>query len=385
LYQKKKREVAEMRKRIKKDGQVLLALFLCVSLVLGSLGNWLWTGSKASLASTADEDGPFATMYDSSVLVEEELSKIEAANKREEESLEKSIAEIERSLSAIAMAGMSVEGVLKDMVNTSPKAPMEEALSAGEQKAQLLEKKAQREIYLLEFQEKTRKELQQTRKQLENNLQVDRYIIKYKSPDKATITRHIANRDIVKVEAVDNRLSNEKCELLFLSEKVNPLELAQQLKKAAVEKDIAYIQPDFALNLEETDTAGEPSDNGSTGTASAGESTNSEIAADTTSEATVEEAAESEPSNGETPNNETADSGGGTTGPETDTVGGATATPEENETPAVEDTAPDSQNTGTTQDGGREEITEPAATEPEPPNTANNQKEANEKEITTPS
>jgi alpha-tubulin suppressor-like RCC1 family protein len=84
-------------------------------------------------------------------------------------------------------------------------------------------------------------------KQIYENTRVDRFIVKYKS-DNANISK-VRGITVQSTKRISRAASQGSTyiEVVQLAERVNPAELADQLREAGLENKIEYIQPDFLM------------------------------------------------------------------------------------------------------------------------------------------
>ena len=82
--------------------------------------------------------------------------------------------------------------------------------------------------------------------QIYENTRPHRFIVKYKSFDSISSSRFLEE-----MQPQIKPLAGQDCmEVITLADKINPAELAHQLRSAGVAGEIEYIQPDFTLSLE---------------------------------------------------------------------------------------------------------------------------------------
>ena len=84
---------------------------------------------------------------------------------------------------------------------------------------------------------------------LNNIYKNERFIIKYKNNDHKSFKDIISNTEI-KIDEINNVISSDRIELIKLSRKINPSELANILKHKGIENIIEYIQPDYILSTD---------------------------------------------------------------------------------------------------------------------------------------
>jgi len=136
---------------------------------------------------------------------------------------------------------------------------------------------------------------------------IDRYIVKYKDDQtgldiESAITEQVLSSNSLSELEEDSELSVSSparnmsgcMEVIVLSEKVNPIELAAELEAAGMAKVIEYIQPDFTMSYAEIDSEGsEPVDEGEedpgTGTEEQGESEEETVTEDPLDEPLTED------------------------------------------------------------------------------------------------
>ena len=232
-----------MNKIFQRRIKTILALILCSAIILS--GSIYWWGFAGYSAIAAIGGGAYTSMYDSNLLVEQELSKIAASYEQEEAGLERSIAELDelgaletdRTWDSSRAANGDDANLASDTLDTH-------SLTGSVARTQIEE-----ELRLLR--QDKQQELQESREHFQQNLQVDRFIIKYKKENHKSIADKIAALETEALQLNPLSPENGKYELLQLSEKVNPQELAQQLKGQTAEREIEYIQPDFSLGLED--------------------------------------------------------------------------------------------------------------------------------------
>ena len=141
------------------------------------------------------------------------------------------------------------EKALKDELKALEKAEREaeRAREKAEMEVQKAAEKAEKEARKQQRKAEKEKRMQEKEAELKDQHQQDRYIVKYKSSRSKSIETLYAGADIQSAEIAGPE--GERIELITLSEKVNPQTFALDLKASGAEKEIIFIQPDFALSL----------------------------------------------------------------------------------------------------------------------------------------